>query len=239
MRVIFLCSLDGAKILRTAQVIRLDCNFRGTIFILSFTPQSWAIKQPGGEVIETTGCSYLQLPILSNELRALLTPRAGLSDEEMTYVRKKLSARRIFQAASSLRHDYENKFSLAFTHLRSVEKLSYFTPPDAQRVAKEVRGLKAHLSREKVERFSTEVTALLTAAVEWRNNRSCGFSSSLESQWNQIEAWLQLSSMLTNEVESEMSEIFIRAKRLETALRKILAVVTALKEEAQQVMNHA
>lgn len=239
VRMVCLCSPDGSKTLRAVQIIRLQHDFRGTILILSFTPRSWVVGQEGGEAIETAGCFYLQLPALKDDLRALVRQHVSLTAEEMARIRKQLTARRILQAASSLRHDYENRLSLALTHLRSVEKLSHFTHPDVQRVAKEAMRLKEHLSREKVETFRSAVTALLTDAAEWKGEGARGISPPLETEWNEVEAWLQLSIVPVGEGGDEMSEIFARAKRLEAALRNILAAVLNLKEEARRVISHA
>src|SRR4051812_28362322 len=75
VQMVYLCSPDGLKALRAVQVIRLRHDFRGAIYILSFTPRSLMAAQEGGEVLETAGCFYLRLPVLVDHLRALVRQR--------------------------------------------------------------------------------------------------------------------------------------------------------------------
>lgn len=235
----FVCSPDGSKTLRAVISLRLEHDFRGAIFVLSFTPRELVAGREWGEAIETAGCFYVRLPALAEELRDLLHRGVVLTDEEMSGVRKRLDARRIFRAASGVRHDYENKLSMALTHLRSLEKLSHFDEPDAGRLAREAAGLRESLSREKAEAFRSEVTALMAEAAEWRGGVARRDPAPLEAEWGEVEEWLRLSGAGAGEAGGATSETFARAKRLEVALRSILAAVLGLKEEAHQVMSHA
>jgi hypothetical protein len=235
----FVCSPDGSKALRAVRALRLEHNFRGAIYVLSFTPRERVVGWEWGEAIETAGCFYVRLPALAEELRDLLRGGVVLTDEEMSGVRKRLDARRIFRAASGVRHDYENKLSMALTHLRSLEKLSHFDEPDTGRLAREAAGLRESLSREKAEAFRSEVTALMAKAAEWRGGAPLRGPALLEAEWGEVEEWLRLSGTGVAEAVGAACETFARAKRLEVALRSILAAVLGLKEEARQVMSHA
>jgi hypothetical protein len=220
----------------TIRSLRLEAGFGGLIVVLSFSGRESLAAQPGGEALNTPGCVYLRLPFLADEFVRLAASRLDLSSEEWSSVRRTLGADRIAKEASALRHDYENKFSLALAHLRELEKLSYFAGPDPARVERLVQGVGLHLTRAKAEQFRKDVTALLEASGRWRG--FAGASDSPSARWVAIDSWLELSEAPESAAAVSLGEVFKRAGEAQAAIRSVLAEIKSLKEEAQQVISY-
>jgi hypothetical protein len=216
--------------------LRASLDFRGALLVVSFLPIEITLKDEGGEAISTPGCFYIQLPCLIEWIREVLLHWVVLSDDEMAQARKILTARDIAHAASARKHDYENRLALAFAHLREVEKLSYFSIPDPGRLSKELYSINLHLTREKIYNLRTDLTALLKQADTWKGNNHPSSSYPLDKQWSAVESWLELSDRWHDQAHLDFNEVFKQAKQLHTALKEILAVITDLKVEAQEVI---
>lgn len=227
----------AAETFDSIRALRLAAGFGGLIVVLAFPEWEALTNRPGGEALNTPGCVYLQLPFLIDEFVRLAAYQLDLSQEEWSSVRRTLGAERIAKDASTLRHDYENKFSLALAHLRELEKLSYFAGPDPARVERLVQGVGLHLTHAKVARFREDVTALLDASGRWRGGD--GASDSPGASWAAIDGWLELTEAPEHAADFSLVDVFKRAGEAQAAIRGVLAQIKSLKEEAQQVISHA
>jgi len=230
---------DVERVLDSINILRSERMYLGTIVVISFMPRKWFLTQEDGVLINTKGCDYIQLPFLVEDFSQLISRRVRLSHEELSDVRRLLRASRFIKNAGYIGHKYKNKFARALAHLREVEKLSYYNPPQVELVADEVETLKGSLTREKVHELHAAVTHLLESAsgcLEGSISRSLLLA---DDYWMAFEPWFDLVEEGNGVIESDLVGVFTQAKRVQLAIREILKLIASLKDDAQQVVNHA
>jgi hypothetical protein len=212
-------------------LLRLDLEFKGRIMITSFAPQRVTVGQEMSGLLKTAGCFYLRPPFLVEDFRKMVAPERSLSDEQMDHVRDVILTYKIVQMARLLNHTYTNKFALTLAHLRELEKLSYYSQPPFNRVMSELRAARDHLDRYKLQTFRSDIEKLLRLTHESKRKQSVN-RTSMGTQWDSIDAWLDLSERVSDEMESMVSEIFNQSKQAQRAIRDIFEALTRWEEKA-------
>jgi hypothetical protein len=219
-----------------AEIRSLRLNgFRGSILILSFIPRARITRNQGGEILEIQGCYFLQLPVTVSGMVKLLKQQVMLSEEDMYLVRKRLYAHHVGQLASTIKHDYENKFGLALAHLRELEKLSYFSEPNLRQVSREVSHIRISLTRNKVKAWRSDLVSLLSEITKWTGTEQ---DHDFLNDFVLIENWFYLVDSVNYDAEHILEETFKVAKQAHTAIRRIMASVGAIREAANREIDH-
>lgn len=230
---------DVDRVLDNINVLRTERMFLGTIVITSFLSRSWFSTQEDGVLINTKGCIHVQLPFLVEEFNQLIMRCVRLDEEEVSGVRRLLQANKLVKNARYIGHDYDNKFALVLAHLREIEKLSYYNPPQADLVVDVIKILRSSLTREKVQKFRADTTQLLEYADECFANSTSRIMLLADNYWIAFESWFELVEVKHNVLDIDLGEVFAQAKRVQCAIKEILKAISALKDDAQQVVKHA
>jgi hypothetical protein len=176
------------------------------------------------------------LPLILGSIELIIGEQLVLSEESMRLVRKKLCAHQVSRAVSALKHDFENKFSLALAHLRELEKLSYFAEPDSKRVLKEVNYLKTYLTRGRIQSCRSDLSSLLAEIKKWTGAEQ---DYGVLDEFNLIDDWFEFVDSVNAGVEKEAYKIFKFSKQAHTAIKELLTRIGNIRAAANREIFYA
>lgn len=219
--------------------LRLERRFRGPISLLSFAAAPDFVEHVGDGALERAGCSYSRLPTLLENLVDILSRRLVLSDAELEAALGGLRALKVAERTSSVAHDLKNRFSLGLTHLRELEKYSYFDPYPAEEVVREVCAARAHITGEKVRQLRAAVEGVAEAARPWDEDAADRVLATLDGGRPHLESWLKASEEWGDRHGAEPGDILVCATRTRAAIKNILDRVQELGDGARRKISHA
>lgn len=219
--------------------LRFERGFRGSISLLSFAASPGFVRHLGNGAHGWAGCSYFRLPALLENLVDVLSRRVMLSDSDLEAARCGLRALKVAERASSVAHDLKNRFSLGLTHLRELEKYSYFEPYPAAQVVREIRAARTHITGEKVRQLRAAVEGVAEAARPWDKDAADRVLATFDHGRPYLESWLKASEEWGDGHGAEPGDIFVCATRTRAAIKAILDQVQELGDGARREISHA